>query len=241
MKFLTFTLKNSNKDRFGFVFENKIIDINKCAEWIKGNKNNSSFNRIPSTLTDSLKDWDVNLSLLVEMNELIKDSDVKKFSFLSSEIIFLPPVPNPPSFRDFYAFEQHVMAARKLRGLEMNPDWYKIPIFYFSNPNCCYGHKQEISYPKQTDELDFELEFAIIVGNGGINIDSSDAEKYIAGYTILNDWSARDLQREEMLHELAIPTARTIAPGSGHQHSHTQTNTTTNRSLCADTQKHKHK
>ena len=53
MKFLTFTLKNINKDRFGFVFEDKIIDINKCAEWIKDNKNNSSFNRIPSTLTDS--------------------------------------------------------------------------------------------------------------------------------------------------------------------------------------------
>ena len=64
MKFLTFTLKNSNKDRFGFVFEDKIIDINKCAEWIKDNKNNSSLNRIPSTLTDSLIDWDVNLSLL---------------------------------------------------------------------------------------------------------------------------------------------------------------------------------
>ena len=65
------------------------------------------------------------------MNELIKDSDTEKFSFSNSEINFLPPVPNPPSFRDFYAFEQHVMAARKLRGLEMNPDWYKIPIFYY--------------------------------------------------------------------------------------------------------------
>ena len=103
MKFLTFTLKNSNKDRFGFVFEDKIIDITKCAEWIKDNKNNSSFNRIPSTLTDSLIDWNFNLSLLFEMNELIKDSDIEKFSFSNSEIIFLPPVPNPPSFRDFYA------------------------------------------------------------------------------------------------------------------------------------------
>ena len=69
MKFLTFTLKNSKKDRFGFVFKDKIIDVNICAEWIKDNKNNSSFNRIPSTLTDCLKDWDVNLSLLFEMND----------------------------------------------------------------------------------------------------------------------------------------------------------------------------
>ena len=71
---------------FGFVFENKIIDINKCAEWIKDNKNNSSFNRIPSTLTDSLVNWDVNLSLLLEMNELIKDSDKEKFSFSKDEL-----------------------------------------------------------------------------------------------------------------------------------------------------------
>ena len=102
MKFLTFTLKNSSKDRFGFVFEDKIIDINKCAEWIKGNKNNSSFNRIPSTLKDSLKDWDVNLSLLIEMNELIKDSDIEKFSFSNSDIIFLQHVSNPQSFLDFF-------------------------------------------------------------------------------------------------------------------------------------------
>ena len=79
MKFLTFTLNSSSKDRFGFVFEDKIIDINKSAEWIKDNKNNSSFNRIPSTLTDSLIDWDANLSLLIELNELIKDSDIEKF------------------------------------------------------------------------------------------------------------------------------------------------------------------
>ena len=76
----------------------------------------------------------------------------------------------------------------------MNPDWYKIAIFYFSNPNCCYGHKEEIPYPKKTTELDFELEFAIIIGNGGSNIKSSDANKVIA---ILNDWSSRNLQEKK--------------------------------------------
>ena len=157
--------------------------------------------------------------LVVSLSKEIDNSSnrllIWKFSFSNSEITFLPPVPNPPSFRDFYAFEQHVMAARKLRGLEMNPDWYKIPIFYFSNPNCCYGHKQEIPYPKQTDEHDFELEFAIIVGNGGINIDSSEAEKYIAGYTILNDWSARDLQREEMPLSLGPAKGKDFASSFG--------------------------
>ena len=101
----------------------------------------------------------------------------------------------PQSFRDFYAFEQHVRSARKLRGLGMHPDWFKIPIFYFSNPSALYGHKQIVPYPKGTKELDFELEFAIIIAKGGSKIKQDEASKYIAGYTICNDWSARDLQR----------------------------------------------
>jgi 2-keto-4-pentenoate hydratase/2-oxohepta-3-ene-1,7-dioic acid hydratase in catechol pathway len=70
----------------------------------------------------------------------------------------------------------------------MHPDWFKLPIFYFSNPNCCYGHGAEISYPSNTDELDFELEFSVIIANGGSDIKSKEADKVIGGYTILNDW-----------------------------------------------------
>ena len=97
----------------------------------------------------------------------------------------------------------------------MNPDWYKIAIFYFSNPNCCYGHKEEIPYPKKTTELDFELEFAIIIGNGGSDIKSSDANKVIAGYTILNDWSSRNLQREEMPMSLGPAKGKDFASSFG--------------------------
>ena len=96
-----------------------------------------------------------------------------------------------------------------------NRSTVNVTVSPFSNPNCCYGHKQEIPYPKQTDELDFELEFAIIIGNGGINIDSSDAEQYIAGYTILNDWSARDLQREEMPMSLGPAKGKDFASSFG--------------------------
>ena len=130
-------------------------------------------------------------------------------------MVILSPVPDPPAFRDFYAFEQHVRAARKLRGLEMNPDWYKIPIFYFSNPNCCYGHGAEIPYPSKTTELDFELEFAVIIGNGGTNIKAEHAENVIAGYTILNDWSSRNLQREEMPMSLGPAKGKDFASSFG--------------------------
>ena len=97
----------------------------------------------------------------------------------------------------------------------MHPDWYKIPIFYFSNPNCCYGHGENIPYPNGTTELDFELEFAVIIGNGGSNIKSSEANKVIAGYTILNDWSSRNLQREEMPMSLGPAKGKDFASSFG--------------------------
>ncbi|HET7769881.1 MAG TPA: fumarylacetoacetate hydrolase family protein [Chloroflexota bacterium] len=108
------------------------------------------------------------------------------------------PVPRPRTIRDFYAFEAHVKHARARRGLEMIPEWYEIPVFYFSNPNPIYGDGDEIPYPSATKELDFELEVAIVIGREGRNIPISEADNYIAGFTIMNDWSARDLQRHEM-------------------------------------------
>jgi fumarylacetoacetate (FAA) hydrolase len=105
-----------------------------------------------------------------------------------AEVDFRPPVLHPPSVRDFYAFEQHVKTARALRGQEVPPEWYEIPVFYFSNPAAIYGAEDEIPYPPDTKELDYELEAAAIIG----------AEEQIAGFTIMNDWSARDLQRAEM-------------------------------------------
>jgi fumarylacetoacetate (FAA) hydrolase len=98
------------------------------------------------------------------------------------------PVYYPPSVRDFYAFEQHVKTVRALRGLEMVPEWYEIPAFYFSNPAAIFGPEQEVPYPAGTQELDYELEVAAVIG----------ADGQIGGFTVMNDWSARDLQRPEM-------------------------------------------
>jgi fumarylacetoacetate (FAA) hydrolase len=105
-----------------------------------------------------------------------------------AEVDFRPPVQHPPAVRDFYAFEQHVKTARALRGQEVPPEWYEVPVFYFSNPAAIYAAEDEIPYPPDTKELDYELEAAAIIG----------AEGQIAGFTIMNDWSARDLQRQEM-------------------------------------------
>ena len=107
-------------------------------------------------------------------------------------------VARPRTIRDFYAFEGHVKAARARRGLDMIPEWYVYPVFYFSNPNAVYRHGDVIPYPSATQWLDFELEVAVVVGKEGRDIPVQEADGYIAGFTIMNDWSARDLQREEM-------------------------------------------
>lgn len=110
----------------------------------------------------------------------------------------LSPVPAPPTVRDFYAFEQHVRTARARRGLEMDPDWYELPVFYFSNPYAVNGTDDDVPVPPGCGELDYELEVAAIVGRGGADLDPETAESHIAGYCVMNDWSARDVQRREM-------------------------------------------
>jgi fumarylacetoacetate (FAA) hydrolase len=104
----------------------------------------------------------------------------------------------PTSFRDFYAFEQHVMTCRANRGLEMVPEWYQFPVFYFSNASAIRGPEDPVWAPIGSSKLDFELEVACVIGTGGESIRESDATSHIAGYVILNDWSARDLQASEV-------------------------------------------
>jgi 2-keto-4-pentenoate hydratase/2-oxohepta-3-ene-1,7-dioic acid hydratase in catechol pathway len=118
--------------------------------------------------------------------------------FLLRETYPLAPLPRPTSFRDFYAFEQHVKNARKKRGLEMVPEWYDAPVFYFSNTASIVGPGAEIRKPPETNELDYELELAVVIGKEGCDIPVAEADDYILGFTILNDWSARDIQRREM-------------------------------------------
>tara|TARA_B110000438_G_scaffold275983_1_gene297383 strand:+ start:822 stop:1808 length:987 start_codon:yes stop_codon:yes gene_type:complete len=222
MKFVTYNFYEGSQPRFGFKKNEYIIDIVRASIWVKKEKDDSSFLEIPSELKLALTNWEPNINKLRDLNKTVPDIDLdsyfangKPIATLEENVNLLSPVINPQSFRDFYAFEQHVRAARKLRGLEMHPDWFKIPIFYFSNPSALYGHKQKIPYPMNTSELDFELEFAVIIANGGSNIKNDEASKYIAGYTICNDWSARDLQREEMAMSLGPAKGKDFASSFG--------------------------
>jgi len=106
----------------------------------------------------------------------------------------------PASLRDFVAFEEHVEGvSASVDGVsDVAAEWYEYPTFYFTNTHTLSGPGDVVS-PPVTERLDFELEVAVIIGGeGGANLDSGAAASAIFGYTIMNDWSARDLQSREM-------------------------------------------
>ncbi len=121
------------------------------------------------------------------------------------EVRLAAPIPAPPSIRDFFVFEAHVATARGRRGLEVPDFWYREPVFYFSNPAAVIGPADELVYPSGVTELDYELELAAVIG----------ADETIAGFTIMNDWSARDLQREETTVGLGPAKAKDFATSLG--------------------------
>jgi fumarylacetoacetate (FAA) hydrolase len=106
----------------------------------------------------------------------------------AGELELLAPVPEPPSVRDFYAFERHVAAGWRRRGGEVPEYWYEVPAFYFSNPASILGPGEPLKRPPESEMLDFELETAAVIGRDG----------EIAGFTLMNDWSARDVQAREV-------------------------------------------
>lgn len=114
------------------------------------------------------------------------------------QVTLKAPLQRPPTLRDFYAFETHVKTANKNRGREVPEEWYQFPVFYFTNPNTIHGPGEDVGIPAYTKSMDYELEVAAIIGKAGKDIKAETAIDHIFGFTILNDWSARDVQRMEM-------------------------------------------
>ncbi|MGW1750322.1 fumarylacetoacetate hydrolase family protein [Streptomyces sp. NPDC002092] len=116
-----------------------------------------------------------------------------------SEVRLLAPL-QPPTVRDFVTFEEHVEGVRRsVDGSVGVPEqWYAAPTFYFTNPYAVYGPGDDIPVPPGSGVLDFELEVAAVIGKEGRDLTPEQAREHIVGYTVLNDWSARDLQSAEM-------------------------------------------
>lgn len=122
------------------------------------------------------------------------------------------PILQPPTLRDFFDYEGHASGD----GRRELPDvWYRLPVFYFSNTLRIFGPEEDVPYPSASNLLDYELELACVIGKGGTNIKEEDGLSHIAGFMVLNDWSARDLQFDEMEARLGPAKGKDFATSIG--------------------------
>jgi fumarylacetoacetate (FAA) hydrolase len=171
---------------------------------------------LPNSMGMFLNYWEDVLPIAQEGVQMIEDERIahgKGIPFDSVEL--LAPVPLPTSCRDGYAFRQHVEAARRNRKVEMIPEFDKYPVFYFTNHHSIKGAGEIQCMPDHLDKLDFELEVAIVIAKQGRNIRAEEADEYIGGLMIMNDFSARRLQKEEMLLNLGPAKGKDFATTIG--------------------------
>ena len=179
---------------------------------------NSALHRGPLTTLDDLLGAGLRVAALADLVDGFArrgDPDDDDAVLATRDLRFGPPVIRPPSLRDFYAFEGHVRTMWERRGGEVPEAWYRLPIFYFSNVSEIRGPGDAIWAPTSSAELDYELEVAALVDTPAVNLEPERAEEAIGGYTIFNDWSARDLQRDETTVRLGPAKGKDFASSFG--------------------------
>jgi fumarylacetoacetate (FAA) hydrolase len=173
-------------------------------------EHNSALFRQPITTLDAHLANGLRVDALGDLLEAEVDEPMD-----ASILAFGPPILAPPTFRDFYAFEQHVGTMWRRRDMEIPEAWYRMPIFYFSNTSEMRGPGDPVWAPHGSTELDYELEVAALIDTPVRDLDAARGEEAIGGYTILNDWSARDLQREETTVRLGPAKGKDFASSIG--------------------------
>jgi fumarylacetoacetate (FAA) hydrolase len=171
---------------------------------------NSALFRQPITTLDAHLAAGLRIDALADLLEADAEEPMD-----ASVLLFGPPILAPPTFRDFYAFEQHVGTMWKRRDMEIPEAWYRLPIFYFSNTSEIRGPDEPVWAPLGSRELDYELEVAALIDTPAQDLSATHGEEAIGGYLILNDWSARDLQREETTVRLGPAKGKDFASSIG--------------------------
>jgi len=174
---------------------------------------NAALLRQPLTTLDDLLARGLRVAELGAIVDLSADADGSTLD--AADLEFGPPILEPPSLRDFYAFEGHVKTMWERRGGTVPEAWYRIPIFYFSNVSEIRGPGDPVWRPAASQELDYELEVAALIDTPVHDLPAERAEEAIGGYLILNDWSARDLQREETAVRLGPAKGKDFASSIG--------------------------
>lgn len=201
MKLVTFEVPTplGPVERLGALRGTGIVDLNLAAASLYRAKGKARPEAradffVPSSLLGLL---DGGAESLAEARAAL--AAFKGKAWKETEIRLLAPLPRPRSLRDFFAFENHALAGAKRRNEPLAPEWYEQPVFYKGNPRTIIGPGATIPWPAFTRRLDFEFEVAAVVGTPGKDIAVKDAARHIAGYVVMNDCSARDIQKNEMV------------------------------------------
>jgi len=139
----------------------------------------------------------------------------EKVRFRLDEVQLRPPVTKVPVLRDFAAFEDHLKVTFGKMGLEIPAVWYERPLCFKGNSTSLYGHAEDVPWPAYAKKLDYELELAAVIGRAVRDADIEAAAGCILGYTLLNDFSARDVQRGEMQNSTGPYKGKDFAWGLG--------------------------
>ncbi len=220
MRLVAFTRKGASEPALGALAGAEVVDLAAAASGLAPGLDPGGRLR---SLDALLADWENGLPLArTVLDRALGTSGEARRALLAAGAILplpgvelRPPVSRPPTFRDFYAFEAHVRNARARRGLPVPPEWYEIPVFYFSNPGSLVGHGAAVRKPAWTEALDFELELACVIGRRARDVRPEDWRGVVAGFTVLNDWSARDVQRREMAVGLGPAKGKDFATSLG--------------------------
>ena len=202
MKLVTFEVDGplGPIERLGAVRGSRIVDLNRAAALLYGREKRPR----PAARADFFVP-PCMLGLLDGGDEAMKEarralaSAPAEASFAAKDVRLKAPLPRPRSLRDFFAFEDHAKAGAKRRNEPMQREWYDQPVFYKGNARSILGPGDVMPWPAFTRKLDFEFEIAAVVGRAGRDVKVKDAKKHIAGYVVMNDCSARDIQRNEMV------------------------------------------
>jgi fumarylacetoacetate (FAA) hydrolase len=171
---------------------------------------------LPGSINMFLNYWDDFLPVVQAGEIAIREGSISRDRGIPlTSVELIAPVPFPPSCRDGYAFYQHVATARRNRGAQMIAEFGQYPVFYFTNHHSIVGPGDVKCMPDHFEKLDFELEAAVVISRPGRNIRAEQADEYIAGLMILNDFSARRLQMEEMLLNLGPAKGKDFATATG--------------------------
>jgi 2-keto-4-pentenoate hydratase/2-oxohepta-3-ene-1,7-dioic acid hydratase in catechol pathway len=212
MRLCTYEIRTAlgRHERLGACLDDRIVDLNLASAWRLRAAGEPAWRKLADLLVPpdlraflevGMRGWDevrAALAALEALPAVPPGPDGAVLVHDRSAVRLLAPLPRPQSLRDFYAFEEHVKTGFAKRNEPIPQAWYEIPVYYKGNHRSILGPEDELPWPAYTDILDFELELVAVIGREGRDIRVEDALSYVAGYTVMNDVSARDIQRKEM-------------------------------------------